>query len=672
MAGSNDFTGQNIQDTYQRVLQLSSSGELADGTGSLVPLLTVTASHAISASHEITFELSSSHAQTADQVGSFTATAIGQTYDTVTSPGQGQLLFTELDNGTDTVNIVNLTGTGTPSFGTLTLGTAPSAIIEDGSGASIFFPDGASTDTSVHLKVKTDTGVSPGIFLGGRNEDIITFLDQEKSLVAKIDQNGVYHGTVLNGAVTNASNTFSANQILNNDKELQGKNTAGQTRHLISLQSTNVVNVGATGQPTSLRSSGIISTTGSLIISGTNATSSFLEVKGHITASGNISASGTVITTGNVEVGTDLFIGRAISASHATATHIIGGKTKFTGHITASGNISASGNLITSKSLNFGADAATISANGSLTIRGQSPTSNDFIFLSQDNIDLKINGLEYVSVEDNQILLNANNQDVDVKIAHDDGINAFHSDAATNRVKLRNHVTIGNNSAPNADGSTSPFTTSTALLVSGSQTNIGHLSVSGHITGSNISASGHISASGTIVGSNTIKLANTKRFQGAQSNQDNAGNWNHSDNEGENKDDQYDNDTGLTNITSGVSTISTTIAAKANKYIVPIATTASKWTGILTHTNNLDLSIGLWRVRPVDNNNIALPLHEITGEVTLEGKGNAKMRTFSVDIHVDSGSLSPGDLIVPLLRRESGTSSGVAHFQSTLLFYTEV
>ena len=65
MAGSNDFTGQNIQDTYQRVLQLSSSGELADGTGSLVPLLTITASHAISASHEITFELFSSHAQTA-------------------------------------------------------------------------------------------------------------------------------------------------------------------------------------------------------------------------------------------------------------------------------------------------------------------------------------------------------------------------------------------------------------------------------------------------------------------------------------------------------------------------------------------------------------------------------------------------------------------------------
>ena len=48
------------------------------------------------------------------------------------------------------------------------------------------------------------------------------------------------------------------------------------------------------------------------------------------------------------------------------------------------------------------------------------------------------------------------------------------------------------------------------------------------------------------------------------------------------------------------------------------------------------------------------------------------MRTFSVDIHVDSGSLSAGDVIVPLVKRESGTSSGAGFFQSTLLFYTEV
>ena len=61
----NDFTGKNIKNSYQRLLQVSSSGQITNGTGSLVPLLNVTASFAISASHEITFELSSSYAQTA-------------------------------------------------------------------------------------------------------------------------------------------------------------------------------------------------------------------------------------------------------------------------------------------------------------------------------------------------------------------------------------------------------------------------------------------------------------------------------------------------------------------------------------------------------------------------------------------------------------------------------
>ena len=41
MAGPNDFTGQNIQDTYQRVLQLSSSNHITDGTGSVITDLTV-------------------------------------------------------------------------------------------------------------------------------------------------------------------------------------------------------------------------------------------------------------------------------------------------------------------------------------------------------------------------------------------------------------------------------------------------------------------------------------------------------------------------------------------------------------------------------------------------------------------------------------------------------
>ena len=110
MAGSNDFTGQNIQDTYQRVLQLSSSGQLADGTGSLVPLLKVTASFAISASHEITFEISSSHAQTASFIPGLTGTNSGDvtlvgTSDYITISGQ-EITRNQIDLANDVTGIL--------------------------------------------------------------------------------------------------------------------------------------------------------------------------------------------------------------------------------------------------------------------------------------------------------------------------------------------------------------------------------------------------------------------------------------------------------------------------------------------------------------------------------------------------------------------------------------
>ena len=47
-----DLTGQNIQDTYQRVLQ-TDNGTLRDGTGSLVTLTNITASGNISSSGDL-------------------------------------------------------------------------------------------------------------------------------------------------------------------------------------------------------------------------------------------------------------------------------------------------------------------------------------------------------------------------------------------------------------------------------------------------------------------------------------------------------------------------------------------------------------------------------------------------------------------------------------------
>ena len=73
-----DLTGQNIQNTYQRVLQTDGINVL-NGTGSLfIPptaSYAVTASHAeyaVSASHEIIKEVSSSYAETSSYANGFT------------------------------------------------------------------------------------------------------------------------------------------------------------------------------------------------------------------------------------------------------------------------------------------------------------------------------------------------------------------------------------------------------------------------------------------------------------------------------------------------------------------------------------------------------------------------------------------------------------------------
>ncbi len=76
-----DLTGQFIQDTYQRVLQVSGSGDIVDGTGSLfIPPNAISASYAVSASVEIIKEVSSSHANFAD-TASYVAQAISNSVD---------------------------------------------------------------------------------------------------------------------------------------------------------------------------------------------------------------------------------------------------------------------------------------------------------------------------------------------------------------------------------------------------------------------------------------------------------------------------------------------------------------------------------------------------------------------------------------------------------------
>ena len=84
-----DLTGQNIQDTYQRILTVGDGGHMFDGTGSIfVPL---------SASVEVTKEVSSSHADTASYIDT---SNIAQPFNNITSSGaisaSGPVTITQL------------------------------------------------------------------------------------------------------------------------------------------------------------------------------------------------------------------------------------------------------------------------------------------------------------------------------------------------------------------------------------------------------------------------------------------------------------------------------------------------------------------------------------------------------------------------------------------------
>ena len=146
MAGSNDFTGQNIQDSYQRVLQLSSSGELADGTGSLVSLLEVTASYAISSSVEVTLEVSSSHAQTADNLSGLTTSVTELNHlDGITATNATQVkLMNQSVNSNAGPSFDRILGTAVDQAGTAPAFTNESGRVGIGfdqasDNASIFF-----------------------------------------------------------------------------------------------------------------------------------------------------------------------------------------------------------------------------------------------------------------------------------------------------------------------------------------------------------------------------------------------------------------------------------------------------------------------------------------------------------------------------------------------------
>ena len=331
-----DLTGQNIQDTYKRVLQVHSDGQMYDGTGSIfIPL---------SASHEVNIEVSSSYAQTA----SFIANGI----HSLTSAEVNQLKnissSTISENQWSYVGSMNqdVSMTSPVQFSRLTIGDLHPT------SAPLLLPTEASI-TSPHIMTRNTEDIGPSLFLGDRSDTgdlgtkIISFVNQNEDEVAHIKQDGTMTAVAFSGTVSTATTATNfdpaQDQTLNNNIDILGKETGGTSRHMLSMSPSNIVRVGAVATPLSLRSSGAIHITGSFI--------------GNITASGNISSSGNIIAgkieadqlishTGDANTGLQF----AADTVDIESNDFVVGKfssklIQLNRPVTASGNISASGTI---------------------------------------------------------------------------------------------------------------------------------------------------------------------------------------------------------------------------------------------------------------------------------------------------------------------------------------
>ena len=308
-----DFTGKNIQDTYQRVLQVGDDGTVYNGTGSLVPTLLMTASHAIT---EVNIETSSSYAETSSFSSNFTV------HGDVSSSGH-----VSGESGSFKIVQINTTGDSRE----LNVG----GVIDSEGIYSTFGTFTGALTAAGNINAN-------GSIVGDNSTDI----------------SGIRNLTILgNSSIGDADgDTHSFTGTVTTNTEI---NAVGGLSSSAPIQTETLTGGG--------------DTTG-LIVAGFVSSSEFI-VKGHITASGDISASGNIMATGTgsfADIQSDGGINLVNQVSgfqfdnvpvfyHDSVHHQIGVSdnkgniqwysTTFSGsifaksHITSSGNISASGDL---------------------------------------------------------------------------------------------------------------------------------------------------------------------------------------------------------------------------------------------------------------------------------------------------------------------------------------
>ena len=342
----------------------------------------------------------------------------------------------------------------------------------------------------------------------------------------------------IEGAITASGNISASGTIIAN--ALEGPLTGTAT----GLSGTPDIIVGsltATSITSSIVTSSIIYTEGSNIFGDAiNDTQTF---NGHITASGNISSSGNIIgsnliadsasfstrvTLNDAKVTNsdqDLsalalktqISGSFFAPSASFSTRVTLNDAKVTnsdqslvhlavtssnvlfGDITASGNISASGDI-------YGEEIHTNYLHPDL---GSFPTSSGIDMTGANQIHLKVNGISYIRLHNNNasigvgyIQLNSAKADIDFRVNGSNYDNLFKTDAALDYVEVSGSLRVTGTGAITASGNISASGTIVGSNLSGTNTgdqNISNLAVtSSNVLFGDITASGNISSSANI------------------------------------------------------------------------------------------------------------------------------------------------------------------------------
>tara|TARA_R110001632_G_scaffold140662_1_gene256667 strand:- start:4272 stop:7109 length:2838 start_codon:yes stop_codon:yes gene_type:complete len=459
-----DLTGQNIQDTYKRVLQIDDGGFVRDGTGSLAPILQMTASHAVT---EVTYETSSSYAETASMASSnfivqgnisasgnisSSGTIVGSNLSGINTGDEdlsALALKTDISgsffdssasfsnrvtlNDAKVSNIHQTSVTGNAGTATLAAGASKAATVQNVTDAT-FYPTFVDSNNGSPLQETHYT--APFFHLNPRSR-LVTIEGKLKVAGSDISfESGsisMSGDLLMTGSISMSAGssltttTGSFNHIITDGETIEFR-TAGSTTKIGTIKfdptSGMTISDGA-GENTQLK----IGTLGATGLGG--------SVRLNRDGSGAISASGDIITEGNV---------------------------------TASGNISSSGNLL----------------GGGITINGVSTFNSNVITLGVDDGD-RINVNSYFATR----IHTTSNITASGDISASGNVLADHA--------LANRVYIGPHSAPGNESARLTFDNTSVV------NNMG-LYVQGQIT-----ASGNISASGTLI-ANQINLDNSGKI----------------------------------------------------------------------------------------------------------------------------------------------------------------